>query len=474
MLPEKLYIRVTPIAGGHPASDPSNNVLVTLQPSAPPPPIHIYNVPTYSVEIVPDSYVNEVQVVQKMGIMGCSEITGVDHDVFVAWYIQNMKVFQGIDITSLAEQAYQFYADRIGWKACPGIVELPDDTILDQIGAAFVDMWNTLSSTLEQVKSGLVDAIASIIPGCDATCKMLLKTGLNFAITYFTGLPPSIPSFDEAVSMGIDYAVQMAITQAGIPYCDSTCQAEIASGIKDAASEVAKSGKSQPGCAAQAYTLWLYEGTQLYHLKPLCFPPGISFQPLKGSMYENGMVQVRVTRIDGSPTPVPMQQLVLDTKAINNVYGDGHSEPAYYQVTTQENCVYVQGYQNCTPVTHTYNYDMVYSLPLVGEPYPQRVVTVPALKAGQSVVIPVVFEYKHIDAQYPTNVYPPRAFSIKKAFPEADLATIPVDWWRDFTHLTGSGAEITIDARVLCEDQSLPYIWNSPCSEIDSKQFVAP
>jgi hypothetical protein len=297
---------------------------------------------------------------------------------------------------------------------------------------------------------------------------------LNFAITYFTGLPPSLPNFDEAVSMGIDYAVQMAITQAGIPYCDSTCQGEIAAGIKDAAVEVAKSGKSQPGCAAQDHTLWLYEGTQLYHLKPLCFPPGVSFQPLKGSMYENGMVQVRVTRIDGSPSPAPMQQLVVDSQALNNIYGDGHSETAYYQETTWENCHYVQGYQNCTPVTHTYNYNMVYSLPLNGVPYPQAAVTVPALKAGQSVDIPVVFQsnYSH-DYIFP-DVYPSRAIAIKVAYPEADLGTVPVDWRQDFTHLTGSGAQITIDARVLCEDQSIPFAWNSPCSETDSRQFIAP
>ena len=355
LLTRELYVRAMPMAGGHPASDPSNTVHVTYQPTGEQPPIHIYNIPTYKVEIVPDSYENEVKVVQKMGILGCSDITGVDHDVYVAWYKQAFAILpvSASTLDSMAESSNQFWVDRIGWKVCPGVVELPEDSVLDQIGGAFKDFFNTLSSTLEMVKGTLVDALASIIPGCDSTCKTLLMTGLNFTITYFTGLPPSIPNFDEAVSMGIDYAVQLAITQSGIPYCDELCQGKISDEIKDAAKDVASSGKSQPGCAQQNYTLWLYEGTQLYHLKPLCIPPGISYQPLKGSMYEKAMVQVRVTRIDGSPDPVPMQNLIVDTHALNAAYGDGHTEKDYYQTTAQEGCMVSNGTQHCVQVTHT-------------------------------------------------------------------------------------------------------------------------
>ncbi len=476
-LPRILYIRVTPIAEGHPAPGPSNSVRVTVEPSAAPPPIHISQVPAYAVEIVPGSYVNEVQVVQEMGIMGCSTITAVDHDALVAWYQQAYAAYEQTlgsgTIASMAEQAYQYYADHIGQTVCPNTVELPEDTILEQIGQAFESWWNSLSSALEGIKGTLVDAIASIIPGCDSTCKSVLMTGLNFTITYFTGLPPSLPDFDGMVDMGIEYAVQVAIAQSGIPYCDSLCQEKISGEIKDLADEVAHSGKSQPGCASDNALLWLYEGTQLYHLKPLCFPPGVSFEPVKGSMYERGMVQVKVTRIDGSPAPAGPQQLILDTKAVNDAYGDGRSEPAYFQMVTWENCQYVQGYQNCVPFTHNYNYTMVYSLSLMGVPYPQKTIMVPALKAGQSLVIPVVFESNPYDYAFP-NVYPARSIAIAAAFPGLDLSTIPVQWWRDFLHLTGSGARITIDARVLCEDKAAPSVWNSPCSSVDTEEFIVP
>jgi hypothetical protein len=335
-------------------------------------------------------------------------------------------------------------------------------------------MLNGLSSTLEMVKSTLVDALASFIPFCDSTCKNLLMTGLNFTITYFTGLPPSIPNFDEAVSMGIDYAVQLAITQSGIPYCDETCQGKISDEIKGVAKEVASSGKTQPGCSPQNYTLWVYEGTQLYHLKPLCFPPGVSFEPVKGSMYEKAMVQVKVTRIDGSPNPVPMQNLVVDTHALNAAYGDGHTEKDNYQTTSQEGCMISNGTQHCVTVTHTNYYDMVFNAPLEGIPFPQTTITVPALKPGQSVVIPVVFEgnYAH-DYIFP-DVYAPRAVAIWNSYPGMDLSTINVDWNWDYSHLTDSSTQITINAQVLCQDKSTPMIWNSPCSELNTRQFIVP
>jgi LysM repeat protein len=476
-LPQILYIRAIPMAGGHPASTTSNTVLVSLQPTGEVPPIHISNVPTYSVEIVPGSYVNEVKVVQKLGTMGCSEVTGVDHDVFTNWYKQTLNAYKGVFepsvINLLAENAYQFWADHIGDIACPGIVEDDDPNIFEQFAAAFEAMINNLSATFEQLKGILVGALAEIIPGCDQQCKSLLMTGLNFAITYFTGLPPSIPNFDQAVNMGIDYAVQMAISQAGIPYCDQTCQDAIKDKIKEVGSDVLGSSKSQPACADDGHTLWLYEGTQLFHLKPLCFPPGVSFDPVPGSMYENGMVQVKVTRIDGSPEPVPMQLLTLDTQALNSAFGDGHSATEYYQDTVQENCQIYQGQKMCASVTHTNPYDMVYSAPLFGVPYPTVSVSIPALKAGQSVVVPVVFKSQPYD-NIPPNVYLPRAAAIQNAYPDADLNTVPVWWWRDFLHLTDSGSQITISGRVLCQDKSNQWIFNSPCSETDTQQFIVP
>jgi hypothetical protein len=116
---------------------------------------------------------------------------------------------------------------------------------------------------------------------------------------------------------------------------------------------------------------------------------------------------------------------------------------------------------------------MAYSAPLRGIPYPPVSVSIPALQAGQSVVVPVVFQSQAYDNK-PPNVYLPRAAAIQNAYPEADLNTIQVDWWRDFTHLTDSSSKITIKARVICQDKELLILWNSPCSEIDTQEFIVP
>jgi hypothetical protein len=185
------------------------------------------------------------------------------------------------------------------------------------------------------------------------------------------------------------------------------------------------------------------------------------------------MVQVRVTRIDGMPQPAPAQLLVLDTQSVNAAYGDGHTEQAYFQVETKENCVYANGYNSCASVIHRFDYDVTHSAPLEGTPYPEVRIAVPALQAGQSVVIPVVFDANPLDYQ-PPNVYQPRLSAIVNTFPGIDVQTIPVDWWRDFVHLTDSTAEISITGHVLCQDPSLPLLWISPCSEMGSRQFTVP
>ena len=168
-----------------------------------------------------------------------------------------------------------------------------------------------------------------------------------------------------------------------------------------------------------------------------------------------------------------MQLLTLKTGALNPAFGDGHSATEYYQATVLENCSTYQGQKQCAHVTHTYPYAMVYSSPLFGVPYPQESISVPALKAGQSVVIPVVFKSRPYD-NLPPNVYLPRAAAIQNAYPDVDLNTVPVAWWRDFLHLTGSGSQVTISAHVLCQDKVTQILWNSPCSETDTQQFIVP
>ena len=234
MQSQKLYIRVMPIAGGHPGTEPSNSVRVSLAPSEETPPITINPQAAYKykVEIVPGSYVNEIFPVLKTGILGCSIITAVDHDAFIEWYMQAYGTLANM---AGAEQSYQFYYSHLNQPICPATVDMDPSITPEDIFNTLKSFWDALTSTFDQIKTGLVESIASFIPGCGATCQSLLMTGLNFTITFFTGLPPSIPSFDALVDMGLEYAVQIAITQAGIPYCDEICQKAISDTIQDVA-----------------------------------------------------------------------------------------------------------------------------------------------------------------------------------------------------------------------------------------------
>jgi len=479
-LSSTFYIRVMPMAGGHPSTDPSNTVVVTYRPTGPVPTVQIYKVPSFSVQVVPGSYTNQVMSSPMLGVLGCSIITGADHDTFVTWFKDNLAAqpffsnFNDEQQSTIADSAFQVWNSHIGDKICPAATAESDTPWYDQfwedLGDAVSDLFNSLSSALDTIKGTLVDALASIIPGCGPSCSDLLMTGLNFTITYFTGLPPNIPSYNDMVNLGISYAVQTAIDQSGIPYCDETCQGKITSEIQSISQQVAASGGSQPACGA---SMWATDGSTVYDLQSLCIPPGISYSPVPGSMYQPATLQVKVSRIDGSPQTVPAEQLVIDSQALNPAFADGHTENDSYMINTLNCTTYFYIYRECTPNDNSTYYTVVYNMPLKGTPFPTKTIPVPALKAFQSIVIPVVFDSSSYNYTWP-NVYPPRAIAILKANPSADLSTVPVDWWRDFLHLTDSGSQITISAKVLCQDQSTPNTWNSPCSDVNAAQFVAP
>lgn len=67
------------------------------------------------------------------------------------------------------------------------------DEVIDAIGSV-VDFiaWlvNWASAAWESIKSFAIDQLASIIPGCDSTCKDLLESGLNAGLAAMR-IPPS-------------------------------------------------------------------------------------------------------------------------------------------------------------------------------------------------------------------------------------------------------------------------------------------
>jgi LysM repeat protein len=483
-LPEILYVRVMPMAGGHPASDPSNTVTVSYQRTGPAPTIHISKVPTYKVEIVPDSYTNDVKMSNMLGTKGCSIINGVDHDTYTTWYEQEYQsnyyeqycygqdCFDQAALDNAAGASYQSWTKVIGWKACPASkAEKESSTIEDifnQLGDLFETVWNGLVSAFNAIKGTLVNILADVIPGCGNTCKAVLEIGLNIAITYFTGLPPSLPSYQDLINDGIDYAVQTAINESGVPYCDQDCQNLIADKIKGIADEMGQSGGAQPACFSSNNWVQKYatDGTTNYELQPLCFPPGILTTPVKGSIYQPATLQVRVSRTDGSPQSVPTEQLAVDVHAVNTAYGNGQVLTGELQGAAVAECT------NKPTSDWTGVYGFKATEPLEGTAFPEALLSIPPLKAGQSIILPVIFEDPTYWAYY--EPYPPRLKEIQKYCPTVDMKWVAIEWELDGFHLTDSGSQITIQAQVHCQDPSTPWFFDSSCSNTDEQQFIAP
>lgn len=451
LLTKQLYIRVIPMAGGHPAAEPSNLVGVTFTETGQSN-ITINKYPAFTIEVLPDTFTPEVNIQQKMGVLGCSIIEAVDHDIFVKNWEKNYPPGSLYGNKFPAEKMYQEFANKISTKVCPPVVELKEESTLETLFEALSQMWNSISNALNSIKSEFVGFIASCIPGCESSCKTLLSTSMNFAITYFTGLPPSIPNFDELMDKGIDYAVQQAITQAGIPYCDSTCQSAISGQIKDATEQL-KFTKPQPACSAQASTYWLYENGKQLHLQPLCFPAGVITSPVKGSLRERASVVVHVNRVDGTGFSIPAEYLVVDSFAVNNAYGDGHSQ--YFSTYLKNE-----------------SYKMTFNEPLQGAVYPTMDVSVPGIANGQSLDIPVIFDFAPGDFQ--KTGYPPRTNALKSTFPGQDVSQW-IDWdFLDYKHFSDYGTQFTITAHMICQDPTNPKLWNTPCSNTSTLQYTVP
>lgn len=114
-----------------------------------------------------------------------------------------------------------------------------------------------LSKLFEELKDGLVNAVAGFIPGCEDDCKAMLKKGLEVGITALTGLPPSLPDFDQLAAQGVLYAVdQVQSSLTGYEWgsdCVDTLQGELENMIREA-----RTLQSEPSCAAVNEIAWYY------------------------------------------------------------------------------------------------------------------------------------------------------------------------------------------------------------------------
>jgi hypothetical protein len=292
----------------------------------------------------------------------------------------------------------------------PGVDSSALEDLWEGIGAfpgALKDAWNLIVDGFNQIKSGLVDEAARLIdalPGlsCNDACRAGLKTGLEMAIAAYTGIPPSLPNFDELMDKGIDYAIELAAAEAGVP-CSGQCASSLRNGLKNLVTDLKQnSSMSQPGCVSQDVAhAWFHE--------PLCLAPGVISDPMPGSMYEPATVVVRVSR--PSPDPLAYRQIAYEyegqpayavklTFTATNDRLVGQTLTYHYKYTGDPIPEFCSG----GPFNPQGSFDPEICLnkhltmeipvtePLHGQVLWTKLIPVPSLQPGQTITIPVALE----------------------------------------------------------------------------------
>ena len=239
-----------------------------------------------------------------------------------------------------------------------------------------------LSELFEVLKDGIVNAVAGIIPGCGDDCKAILKKGLEVGITALTGLPPSLPNFDQMAAQGVLYAVDQVQSSLTGYECGSLCEDKLQGELENMI-RVARTLQSEPSCAAVNDVAWFYGKEPGW-----CLPPYVLVAPYPGGSNQPGMVMVRVTRNSTAAPPGDLSgQYYLD------IAPQGTNDTR--KGTFGNECIYYpDGYPVSEP-EHYYLEDHVYSFykdQEQGELYNPVRIPMPLLNPGDSVELPIALQ----------------------------------------------------------------------------------
>ena len=295
----RYYVRFTPMAGNQPAGKPSNSVVILAKPGE-------SLIEPVIVDHLPDIYDVEITEFKprKPGDpawWGCVSIISLDYNLIWDSFRNTYPSMISDDfISSAASALYEglLHAKDNNLLICPTDYVKEDESwrdVLSEWGGMLVEgletFYSSVTSAFDGLKTGIVDAVAAGLNAinipCDSTCKAALSTGLELAFTYFTGLPPNLPDFDKLVDDGLNYAIEIAAAEAGIP-CNDACKELIKKELEAVVNAVAKN-KSQPACVGANWAHVLGKNT-------FCFPPGIETEPYPPGVSTPAAAEVKVTR----------------------------------------------------------------------------------------------------------------------------------------------------------------------------------
>ena len=297
------FIRFTPMAGNLPAGKPSNTVEILSKPGETHlEPVIVDHLPEiYQVEILNFSPVKNMD----FRYWGCVSITGLDYDEIWNYYRSTYPAtIPDSSIDQMANQVYNDlnYAVQNNLIICPAPYEKSSDSgsVIAEWGSMLLEsleeLWESIVTAFNDLKNEVVDQVATGINKlgipCDSECKAGLKAGLEIGITYFTGIPPNLPSFEQLKEHGIEYAIEMAAAEAGIP-CPEQCQQVLREGVEDVVNASAQIN-SQPGCVNENWANVLGKHS-------LCLPPGVETEAVPEGVSEPARAAVKITRTGQEP-----------------------------------------------------------------------------------------------------------------------------------------------------------------------------
>jgi hypothetical protein len=388
LLDPTYYVRVIPWDYSKPVGKVSNEVVLTYKAHQEPPPYNFISAstPIYDLEII--DFSPEQSVVP--ALFGCVVISKIDEQALRASYL---KSFSGMIPFPISESSanetinemVNFFQNVMssGQPVCPKKAPVDDDTALDDLGTALTTVWNEIVQAFNAIKNTIVDIVVQALNGlfgpdfCESKCRSNLLTTLNWAITYFTGIPPNLPTTDELIEDGLNYVVSVAVSEAGID-CNAKCVADIRSDLKsvsDALSETA----SQPGCFSGA------NNNTKFGKLPLCLPDGLTVKPIPGGAYIPAIVTLKATSRGPGIQFLPNDNYALvmtssvrnDTSVGKKIWFDG----------TQ----YVLPYM--TPVSDRVYFEFTIPEPIEGELFAPVSMPLPdTLDKGSELIIPVTLK----------------------------------------------------------------------------------
>lgn len=324
--PDSFYVRIIPFSGllnGQSVGQPSNVIQIFYGKEAPPLELDLSYLPSGPDDSENDPYFRiRIKAFTPpdfdKGRWGC--VVVVEHPTYWtqpfkdAWPIgselcpkpwrgDSGKVDSFDDFVEFVFDAWDWVGDRYD-----DLVELAVDVVL----------YATPLGQQCKAFSALVSEVG--IEGTEEACTTGARVAVKAGMTAL-GLPPTIPSYNELVDQGVDYAVELAAdefeAQTGIP-CVGPCEDAFRLAMEKAADNV----KRQPDRTA------CVDPTEAHRhgREPMCLDPNLLVRPAPGTRYVPPVAEIEVTRRTDVELPwgeAPPECYVFATLKFENFFEGG-------------------------------------------------------------------------------------------------------------------------------------------------------